>query len=76
MHQNRPLAVSGSAGRVVMVSTEGPFGAQLSSDSVLRTDIDPAVERRSPSAAHRLEALLGSSGSREGGIATITAPVW
>jgi hypothetical protein len=73
IHQNRPAVVAGSAGRVVIVSSDGPFRAQISSDSGLAADYDPNQLRRSPSGAHRQEALLGSSGSREGGIATITA---
>ena len=73
MHQNRPVAVVGSAGRVVIVSTEGPFRALISEGSGLAADFEPSTVRRSHSGSHRQEALLGSSGSRDGGIATITA---
>jgi hypothetical protein len=58
---------------VVIVSTEGPFRAQISEACGLAADFDPTSVRRSHSGIHRQEALLGSSGSREGGIATITA---
>jgi len=73
VHQNRAVPVAGSAGRVVIVSTEGPFRAQISEASGLAADFDPTTVRRSHSGLHRQEALLGSSGGREGGIATITA---
>ena len=73
VHQNRAVPVAGSAGRVVIVSTEGPFRAQISEAHGLAGDFEATSVRRSPSGSHRQEALLGSSGGRDGGIATITA---
>jgi len=73
LHQNRAVPVAGSAARVLIVSTEGPFKALISTETGLNREDAPDTLRRSPSGQHRQEALLGSSGGRDGGIATITA---
>jgi hypothetical protein len=64
LHQDRPVPVSGSPARVLIVSTEGPFKAQVSSSSDISTEFDAPTPRRAPSQTHRREALRVSAGSR------------
>ncbi len=77
LHQNRAVPVPGSAARVVIVSTEGPFQAAVSSTSDLGESFDPNHFRSSPAQNHRREALRVSAGERatgaEGRVVTITA---
>ncbi|MCP9829679.1 phycobilisome rod-core linker polypeptide [Synechococcus sp. L2F] len=64
LHQDRAVPVRGSMGRVVIVSTEGPFKAQVSSATNLLNDDDWGSARRAPSQEHRAEALRVSAGDR------------
>lgn len=76
LHQDKAVPVRGAAGRVVIVSTEGPFKALVSSQSGISSDFSPEAPLRAPSQEHRVEALRVSSGessSGSGRVVTISA---
>ncbi|CAK6694757.1 phycobilisome rod-core linker polypeptide [Synechococcus sp. BA-124 BA4] len=76
LHQDRAVPVRGAAGRVVIVSTEGPFKALVSTQSGISSEYSPEVPMRAPSQEHRVEALRVSSGessSGSGRVVTISA---
>ncbi len=76
LHQDKAVPVRGAAGRVVIVSTEGPFKALVSTQSGISSDFTPEVPLRAPSQEHRVEALRVSSGessSGSGRVVTISA---
>ena len=64
LHQDRALPVRGSMGRAVVVSTDGPFKALVSSATNLFNDDAWGGERRAPSGEQRVEALRVSAGVR------------
>jgi hypothetical protein len=57
LHQNRAMPVAGSLGRVVIVSTEGPFRALVSSSADISTEFETGTVRRAPSQTHDELAL-------------------
>lgn len=72
------MPINGSLGRVVVVSTEGPFRALISSDSGLPQADQPEGLRQSPAREHRRELLGVGAGSRSssdgaGRLATLAA---
>ncbi|MGB5240490.1 MAG: phycobilisome rod-core linker polypeptide [Prochlorococcaceae cyanobacterium] len=76
LHQDKAVPVRGAAGRVVIVSTEGPFKALVSTQSGISSEFSPDVPMRAPSQEHRVEALRVSSGessSGSGRVVTISA---
>ena len=64
LHQDRALPVVGSPGRVLIVSTEGPFRALMSSSADISTEYETGTARRAPSQTHREQALRVSAGNR------------
>ena len=64
LHQDRAVPVRGSMGRAVVVSTDGPFKALVSSATNLFNDESWGGERRAPSGEQRVEALRVSAGDR------------
>jgi hypothetical protein len=76
LHQDKAVPVRGAAGRVVIVSTEGPFKALVSTQSGISSEFSPDVPMRAPSQEHRVQALRVSSGessSGSGRVVTISA---
>jgi hypothetical protein len=76
LHQDKAVPVRGAAGRVVIVSTEGPFKALVSAQSGISSEFSPDVPMRAPSQEHRVQALRVSSGessSGSGRVVTISA---
>lgn len=76
LHQDKAVPVRGAAGRVVIVSTEGPFKALVSTQSGISSEFSPDVPMRAPSQDHRVQALRVSSGessSGSGRVVTISA---
>ncbi|MEA5424566.1 phycobilisome rod-core linker polypeptide [Synechococcus sp. CCY9201] len=77
LHQDRALPVQGSAPRVVIVSTEGPFQALVSTTHDLGESFESGEFRSTPTQSHRREALRVDAGSRSsdasGRVVTITA---
>lgn len=76
LHQDRAMPVRGAGGRVVIVSTEGPFKALVSTQSGISSEFSPEAPLRAPSQEHRVEALRVSSGessSGSGRLVTISA---
>jgi hypothetical protein len=49
---------------VLIVSTEGPFSALVSSNDSISTEYDTGTARRAPSQTHREQALRVSAGNR------------
>ncbi|MEB3323169.1 MAG: phycobilisome rod-core linker polypeptide [Synechococcaceae cyanobacterium] len=75
LHENRPIPVPGGVGRVVIVSTEGPFQALVSTDPSLPAEVEVPRPLRTPSAEQRREALGSGGGTTGGGddrLATLT----
>ncbi|MCX5930859.1 MAG: phycobilisome rod-core linker polypeptide [Cyanobacteria bacterium] len=76
LHQDRAMPVRGAGGRVVIVSTEGPFKALVSSESGISSEFAHQAPLRAPSQEHRLDAMRVSSGessSSSGRMVTISA---
>ncbi|MCP9826399.1 phycobilisome rod-core linker polypeptide [Synechococcus sp. EJ6-Ellesmere] len=76
LHQDKAMPVRGAGGRVVIVSTEGPFKALVSTQSGISSEFSPEAPLRSPSQEHRVEALrvsAGESSSGSGRLVTISA---
>jgi hypothetical protein len=76
LHQDRAMPVRGAGGRVVIVSTEGPFKALVSSESGISSEFAHEAPLRTPSQEHRLDAMRVSSGessSSSGRMVTISA---
>jgi hypothetical protein len=67
LHQERPLPVSGGVGRVLIVSTEGPFRARISEETGLPSGEEATGQRLSPGREHRRELLGVGPGSRDSG---------
>ena len=76
LHQDKAMPVRGAGGRVVIVSTEGPFKALVSTQAGISSEFSPEAPLRSPSQEHRVEALrvsAGESSSGSGRLVTISA---
>jgi hypothetical protein len=76
LHQNKAMPVRGAGGRVVIVSTEGPFKALVSTESGISSEFAHQAPLRAPSQEHRVEALrvtAGESSSGSGRMVTISA---
>jgi hypothetical protein len=76
LHQDKAVPVRGAGGRVVIVSTEGPFKALVSNESWISSEFAPEAPLRAPSQEHRVEALrvsAGESSSGSGRVVTISA---
>ncbi len=76
LHQDKAMPVRGAGGRVVIVSTEGPFKALVSTQSGISSEFAPEAPLRAPSQEHRVEALrvsAGESSSGSGRLVTISA---
>ncbi|MEB3194811.1 MAG: phycobilisome rod-core linker polypeptide [Cyanobacteriota bacterium] len=78
LHQGRALPIGGSLGRVVVVSTEGPFRALISADAELPRGDQGEGLRQTPAREHRRELLGVGAGSRNssdgaGRLATLAA---
>lgn len=67
LHQERALPISGGVGRVLIVSTEGPFRARISEDRELPRGEEDQGQRHSPGGEHRRELLGIGAGSRATG---------
>ncbi|MCT0219578.1 phycobilisome rod-core linker polypeptide [Synechococcus sp. CS-1329] len=76
LHQNKAMPVRGAGGRVVIVSTEGPFKVLVSTESGISSEFAHQAPLRAPSQEHRVEALrvtAGESSSGSGRMVTISA---
>ncbi|MDM7938668.1 MAG: phycobilisome rod-core linker polypeptide [Cyanobium sp. CZS 48M] len=76
LHQDRAMPVRGAGGRVVIVSTEGPFKALVSSESGISSEFAHEAPLRAPSQEQRLDGMRVSSGessSSSGRMVTISA---
>jgi hypothetical protein len=71
LHQDKPVPVRGAGARVVIVSTEGPFKAQVSTSSSLSDAYAPEAALRAPSQEQRVEAMRVSAGERSTGSARV-----
>jgi hypothetical protein len=67
LHQERALPVSGGVGRVLIVSTDGPFRARISQEEGLPQELEDQGPRLSPAGDHRRELLGIGAGSRDCG---------
>ena len=67
LHQERTLPVSGGVGRVLIVSTDGPFRARISAEQGLPQGQEGLGQRLSPAGEHRRELLGIGAGSRDSG---------
>ncbi|MCP9818513.1 phycobilisome rod-core linker polypeptide [Synechococcus sp. Cruz-9H2] len=76
LHQDKAVPVRGAGGRVVIVSTEGPFKALVSNETGISSEFAPEAPLRAPSQEHRVDALrvsAGESSSGSGRVVTISA---